>query len=362
MVKQLTFDNHTRSKFWNYELNGNIKPSDLTYGSNKKCWFKCEKCEHNFNSSISSIISNNRWCPYCTNQKLCKNKKECGKDNDCDFCFEKSFASNPRSKYWCNEINNCKPRDVFKNTHNKFWFKCEKCEHRFESSLCHISNNKWCPYCVNHKLCENNDCGICFEKSFASHSREKYWCYDLNKYNPRDILKNSHVKYWFKCENKHSFDSSLSNITSGNHWCSLCKNKTEKKLYEWFISKKYIIKYQPRFKWCKNEKTRCLPFDFLINNKILIELDGRQHFIQVSNWNSPEINLDNDKFKTNKSIENNYCLIRILQEDVYNNTNNWEEKLITVINEIKPKQCIFIDNNNIYKNNYNSDNSDYIYK
>jgi hypothetical protein len=51
---------------------------------------------------------------------------------------------------------------------------------------------------------------------------------------------------------------------------------------------------------------------------IIIELDGLQHFKQVSNWKSPDDNLINDKYKMKCVNENNYSIIRILQDDVYN--------------------------------------------
>ena len=55
--------------------------------------------------------------------------------------FEKSFASHEKS------IN---PRTLFKNTKDKFWFKCNKCNHMFETRLNSINQfNKWCGYCSN---------------------------------------------------------------------------------------------------------------------------------------------------------------------------------------------------------------------
>ena len=37
------------------------------------------------------------------------------------------------------------PRDVFKNTGKKYWFKCGVCNHDFVSSLDHIVAGRWCP-------------------------------------------------------------------------------------------------------------------------------------------------------------------------------------------------------------------------
>jgi hypothetical protein len=62
--------------------------------------------------------------------------------------------------------------------------------------------------------------------------------------------------------------------------CPLCFNKTEAKLYD-----KLQPIYPPLLKqfkrdWCKN--IYCLPFDFAFEeNKLIVELDGEQHFIQV---------------------------------------------------------------------------------
>lgn len=47
-------------------------------------------------------------------------------------------------------------------------------------------------YCSKHpkKLCENKDCKACFEKSFASVDKSKFWSVK-NKLNPRQVFKNS---------------------------------------------------------------------------------------------------------------------------------------------------------------------------
>ena len=139
-----------------------------------------------FDCSISNIISS-YWCPYCSNQKLCDNE-------DCIECFEKSFASHEKSKFWCN-LNKDNPRQIFKGTNKKYLFNCDECKHNFESSIYPIvSKNNWCQYCYNHKLCNKEYCYECFEKSFASHEKSKYWS-PKNKDNPRYIFKKVLVLY-----------------------------------------------------------------------------------------------------------------------------------------------------------------------
>ena len=60
----------------------------------------------------------------------------------------------------------------------------------------------------------------------------------------------------------------------------------------------FVVEYQKKFEWCKNNSNMYLPFDFYLPElNIIIELDGNQHFFQVNNWNSPEITQATDKMK-----------------------------------------------------------------
>jgi hypothetical protein len=116
--------------------------------------------------------------------------------------FEQSFASHPKSVFW-SEINDTKPEFVSLNSHKKYWFDCE-CGHSFESNLLNINHgNNWCPYCYNRKLCGN--CETCYNKSFASHEKSKYWS-NKNNCDPLTILKGSDKKFYFNCNNcNHEF-------------------------------------------------------------------------------------------------------------------------------------------------------------
>lgn len=110
--------------------------------------------------------------------------------------------------------------------------------------------------------------------------------------------------------------------------------KTETKLYESLLSIYPMIITQFKQDWCM--KTTYLKFDFCIpEHNIIIELDGPQHFIQVSNWSSPEEQFVNDKFKEKCANENGFSVIRILQEDVLFNKYDWVTELYTAIEEIK---------------------------
>jgi very-short-patch-repair endonuclease len=149
--------------------------------------------------------------------------------------------------------------------------------------------------------------------------------------------KQTNKKYIFNCNIcLNEFTASCNNIYN-NKRCSHCKNKTEKKLND-ILKTAYTIIIHPIYKWCKNSKTnRYLQFDFECNNNIIIELDGLQHFKQIWNWKSPEEQVERDKYKMDYAIKNNKHVIRLFQEDVYYDRNNWKEQLFNAINELLNK-------------------------
>ena len=337
-----SFASHEKAKFWHPTKN-KLTPRQALKCCNNKFWFTCPNCNHDFDMSLLSV-SRGRWCPYCAQYggKLCY-------DDDCEHCFNKSFASHEKAKFW-HPKNRLTPRQVKKCSGSKFWFTCPNCNHDFDIRIANVINGYWCSYCGNKILCFY-DCDCCFNKSFASHEKAKFWHPTRNKLTPRQVYRGSDKKFWFTCPDcNHDFDTSLNNV-SGGKWCPRCKHKTEKKLYE-FLLPLYVVVQQFRAEWCKNPSTgRYLPFDFVMEAlKIIIELDGQQHFTQVRNWASPEEQQSRDLYKMKKANENGYTVIRLLQEDVWNDTGNWQEELIKMINkEYAKPECVFISDGTEYE-------------
>jgi very-short-patch-repair endonuclease len=213
--------------------------------------------------------------------------------------------------------------------------------------------NHHCPYCIipSKLLCDDNNCQTCYNRSFASYEKSKYWS-DKNKITPRSVFKNAKSKYLFNCNIcNDEFELTLNHIYGRNSWCPKCKNKTEQKMYM-ILKINYNIQIQFKREWCKNK--RCLPFDFcIIDYKIIIELDGRQHFEQVSNWSSPEEQQNNDIYKQSCANKNGYSIIRLLQEDVFYDKYDWFFELQQNIEKIKTDriiQNIYMCKNNEYIN------------
>ena len=84
-------------------------PADLTSGSSKKVWWKCEKGHEYKSSIVNRTKSKGTCCPYCSGNKVLKG-------------FNDIASTNPELlKEWDYSKNTIKPDEVTKGTHKKIW-------------------------------------------------------------------------------------------------------------------------------------------------------------------------------------------------------------------------------------------------
>lgn len=210
------FKNHPKAAFVHEKEK--IKGFEhITRSSNKKLPFKCYISGHVFMTTPAHVIEN-KWCPYpcCAKNALCD-------DNDCMICFDASFASSSFSLLFSSK-NELTPRQIFKCSSLICLFECNNSGHEYYCAISDIGrNNKTkCPYpcCGRKKLCENNDCKMCYEASFASSSFSK-WFSNKNKITPRQIFKYSNKNFLFECEKtSHEYYSKPKDIECNmSHGC-----------------------------------------------------------------------------------------------------------------------------------------------
>ena len=158
--------------------------------------------------------------------------------------------------------------------------------------------------------------------------------YDYSKVD----YNNTHENVIIVCNSHGEFQQTPNSHLRGAG-CPMCVNKTEAKMYETMKQIYPTLITQFKQDWCK--RLLHLPFDFCIPEcKIIIELDGAQHFRQVRNWSSPEEQFENDKYKEDCANENGYSVIRLLQEDVFYDTYDWVKELCDAIEEVKSSEGI----------------------
>lgn len=191
-------------------------------------------------------------------------------------------------------------------------------------------------------------------RSFASHPRARYWC-ETNSYEPHQVLISSMDKYAFDCGHGHVFSLDLHKVVRSRQWCWFCINKTEIKLLDWLAdnSNEKALE-QMRFDWCRNPDTgRHLPFDIAIPSlKLIIELDGRQHYLVKHGWPSPVPMQQRDAYKMQLAINRGWTVIRVVQESVWWDRDDWEIRLLPHLRQHQKPRCVLLDSDN--KCEYNS--------
>jgi len=123
------------AKEWNYDKNNPLTPADVTCGSKKKVWWKCE-LGHEWEASICNR-SNGSGCLYCTGQKAIVGKNDLKTTNP-ELLEEWDYIKN-------GELlpENCKAKSNL-----KVWWKCEL-GHSWKTSIAHRTNGNKCPHCFS---------------------------------------------------------------------------------------------------------------------------------------------------------------------------------------------------------------------
>ena len=70
-VNDLATTHPKLAKEWHPTKNGDLKPTQVSFGCNKKVWWQCEK-GHEWNAEIGNRTNVNSNCPYCANKKVLK--------------------------------------------------------------------------------------------------------------------------------------------------------------------------------------------------------------------------------------------------------------------------------------------------
>lgn len=306
-------------KYWDYKKNTK-NPDEVHSGTRiYNVFFICDK-NHSFTKLPAHIkhLSNEKInCPVCSGR------------NDY-FSFEEKYPD--ILKYWDYKKNKDKPNEVSYKTKKEYFFKCEK-NHSFKRS----------PQQIKKKVDKTKlDCLVCSGLLLTKDTRLdlKYpkisseWDLDKNKLTPKEVSYLSDKKYWWKCENNHSWKAGISDRTGHRYKnkegtkCPHCWQKT--------ISRNELIIFSELHQFFNEVYSTYKVFNkhldiFIKDINLAIEYDG-YHWHKNKVYKDSERNafLLNENIKTLRVRE--YPLSKIENQDI--EYNNYEEDLFYVIIKI----------------------------
>lgn len=267
---------------WNYELN-NCNPSDISYKSNKKYWFKCkEHPEHMGMLRQISVLTDNKNCDF-----ICK---QCG--SIAQYILD-NFPNKKLEDVWDYEKNNdLNPWETFRGCSKRIWIKCQNVDYHgsYELTCNGFSGGCRCYYCCNNsgKVHPKDSLGQYVIADYGKEFLNKIWS-DKNEKSSFEYTCNSDKKVWWKCvDGKH--DDYQRVICKSNRFefrCPKCRNESKESVIEekvrlYLETLGYTILHEHE---CtirpKNPKTaHYMPFDNEIKElKLIIEVHGSQHYV-----------------------------------------------------------------------------------
>jgi len=124
---------------WHPTKNGDLKPSEVSYGAHTRIWWQCSvDNRHEWSSTAGSRGSNHTGCPYCRNKRVHETNS--------------LQTLNPEiSEEWHPTRNNAlTPNDVTFGSRKRVWWQCSKNpEHEWETAVHQRTggDETGCPHC-----------------------------------------------------------------------------------------------------------------------------------------------------------------------------------------------------------------------
>ena len=281
------------AKEWHPTKNGELTPGDVTPGSNKKVWWKCDKVDdHEWEATVNNR-NNGKGCSCCAGLTVVPSN---------------SLATlNPElAKEWHPTKNGeLTSNDVTVNSNKKVWWKCDKGDdHGWETKISdRTSKGNNCPICSRQKIVMSN----CLSTTHPDLAKQ--WHPTKNRdLTPFNIGWGSHKKVWWKCDKgeNHEWISVVKNRSYG--WnCPFCTltPQSKQELIITFELKEFFKDINPKgYKTRIDGQLKSIDIFIPLLN-LAIEFDG-------SYWHKDKLALD--KIKSEMLIDEGYKVIRIRQE------------------------------------------------
>lgn len=263
--------NPNLAKEWNYEKNYPLTPNDVTCGSGKKVWWKCEN-GHEWQSRIDHRSKGTK-CIYCVGQKAVSGMNDIGVTHP--YLLEEwDFDKN----------GDLKPENFKAKSNIKIWWKCEL-GHSWCTTISHRTEGNGCPHCYSEYGTSFPEQAICYylSKITKVENRSKVCGQEIDVYLPD-------LKIGFEYDGSYYHSSDKSKIL---------EDKKNRILYEEGIVL-YRIKESDKFE-CDLEKR----IIYCVIDKEYLYLNSVLNYIQqILKVEIKNVDIVNDSMKIYKEYIN----------------------------------------------------------
>lgn len=197
------------AKDWDYEKN-DIKPSEITPGSNRNAWWRCDS-GHEFQASIANRTRGGTGCPYCSGRKISNNSLE---HLFPELASEWDYVKN----------GTLTPDKVLPGSNKKVWWICKKNQgHRWQTGV-HMragSRKTGCPYCSGQRVTRDKSLGVVYP-GLSNQLHSTNGALNIFTINPQ-----SAKKVFWQCEknSNHIWEARINTRAIRGYGCPFCAGK-----------------------------------------------------------------------------------------------------------------------------------------
>ena len=184
------------------DKNQPLTPAQITYGSNKRVWWR-GACGHEWLASPKSRTSGEK-CPYCAGKRVLA-----GYNDLASLYPDLAMEWSPRNK-------DLRPEGVTAGSHKKVWWK-GACGHEWQAVVKNRVQGAGCPYCSSNRLLPG------FNDLASKHPELAEEWSDRNlPLKPSDVMEFTNRKVWWRCRTCGNEWETLVSIRSGGSQCPYC--------------------------------------------------------------------------------------------------------------------------------------------
>jgi len=198
---------------WDHEANGELKPEDVTAGSQKRAWWRCpvSDCGHRWQAPVARR-TNGGGCPKCSrNRKPAPGQSLA--DKHPDLIVE-----------WDDDRNQMTPQDVTPGSRRTAWWRCpaEECGHRWQARVGNRTRGRGCPACAGTTATATNSLAAKRPDVAAQ------WDHGANgELRPEDVTAGTRRRVWWRCpvsDCRHGWQTTVVSRTNGSG-CPNCRRR-----------------------------------------------------------------------------------------------------------------------------------------
>lgn len=199
---------HILLEQWDEEKNGELSPRNVTHGSHRKVWWRCEE-GHQWDAAVYCRTIDNTGCPYCARKK----------PHPCTHSLASDYPE-LLPEWHPTKNEGLEPENIAPLSHRKVWWICGK-GHEWQAQVKSRARGTGCPYCANKQVrTGENDLATVFPDIAGE------WNYEKNgTLTPQSIVYGSGSKMWWRCQRGHEWQATVLSRTLNASACPVCAGR-----------------------------------------------------------------------------------------------------------------------------------------